>query len=117
MKKEIIISESDFKILEKRGQLWDKFANTNTHIIQIYLNINDRYNYHGYRNLHVHEDIDVGQVKETLPAEFKEMLASQIKNIRSVIQSNRDYDKLSDQKSAIEDKLNKIPKWVQRIFT
>lgn len=108
MKKEIIISESDFNELDRKVKLYDKLKNSNTVFFNLYV---------GFRNRRPFiEDLDI----ETTMDEFKDDILkvenSIIKKMHFLLEDFNSYKDTQDRLSECQENLDKIPKWIKNLF-
>jgi len=122
LKKEIIVSEADFKILEDKAAKWERYKNEYFHHVTFEFKQyrGDDYGNYGFDDYNYFNVIgDYG-----LPEEFASKVDAAQTEIKQIIEDSRvsdllfktECDRLKKESMEAKQELNKIPKWIRKIF-
>jgi len=103
IEKQILVSEKDFQELEDKAKQWDEYKRDYSHFIEIEV--------YAYREYEGHRQLYAYSGSPSLPKQFQSIIDEALKEMQKAL-NNR----INTQQEKPKNKLNKIPKWIRRIF-
>lgn len=106
MKKDILISESDFKELERKANLWEGYKYNHQHTLD--LTFTDQHS-HFFNFIYFNKSYNIPQDLKECVDKIQEEMFRKMTDIREKNILQKEIEEL-------QHELNKTPKWIRKLY-
>jgi len=112
IEKQILVSEKDFQELEDKAKQWDEYERDHRHYfdIEVFLRKNGQHYNSTYQIFAYNESPNT-------PEEFRRVIEEAKKAIyNTILPQQKRQNLLNVEVVGLKEQLNKIPKWIRKVF-